>query len=106
MNNFLKLCVLVIYLVGSACSRPDNEAANETNPPANTTPAMTAAEFVEYADARIDEISKEFNAAQWVYATYINDDTAILSTNAYSRYMNLEEQLLNQARTYDLSQVF
>lgn len=58
-------------------------------------------------DAFIDDVNKQYElsmreatAAQWVYVTYINDDTAILATKAAERGMELEKAILADARKY------
>lgn len=68
-------------------------------------PTMSPQEFVVYADENVSEAMKELNAAQWVRMTYLIDDTAVLATNAYTRFMQLEETLLKQASQFDLSGV-
>ncbi len=101
MKKHLSLCLIIVC--GFTLTACQKEPAKSSA--VNSTPEMTAEEFLNYMDEKVSEAAKELNAAQWVRMTYIIDDTAVIATSAYSRYMELEEQLLQQAKTYDLAQV-
>lgn len=60
--------VLLVFMI-SACSQPSSENAAMTE---------TAEQFVERANTELDELSREIGAAEWVRATYITQDTAII----------------------------
>lgn len=101
MSKFLLMSALVAVFALASCKKEvEKEIVIEAE-----KPSMTPQEFINYANDKIKEAAFELNAAQWVRMTYIIDDTAVLATNAYTRYMELEEALLKQARTYDLSDV-
>ncbi len=105
MKKQLYLCLIIASsLTLAACNK---EAATGDTPQTAKTvaPEMSAEEFLVYMDEKVREAARELNAAQWVRMTYIIDDTAILATNAYTRYMELEEALLKQASQYDRSKM-
>lgn len=56
--------------------------------------------FIADTSERYLEVSREINAAQWAYVTYINDDTAFLASKANERLMEFEKQVLAEARNY------
>jgi len=96
MKNFLKLCasvVLVTTLV--ACSQEAPEEA------ATAAPTETAEEFVARANAELEELAREIQAAQWVRATYITGDTAILATAASARYLKWHGEMVQQALAFE-----
>ncbi len=53
---------------------------------ANNAPDETADQFVERVNQELEELNTEGGAAGWVRATYITEDTAILSSLASQRY--------------------
>ena len=96
MKTFLKLCAsLVLATTLVACSQ---EAPEE---PAAAAPTETAEEFVARANAELEELSREIEAAQWVRSTYITGDTAILATAASARYAKWHGEMVQQALAYE-----
>lgn len=91
----IALCCLV-YL--SACSK-----APSSNEVANSAPAKSVDEFMADANKTYFDNYQEFNAAQWVYVTYLNDDSALLATKANEKWMAMEKELLSAARIYQNS---
>lgn len=57
-------------------------------------------DFIADANKKYADTTPEYNAAQWAYETYINDDTGLLATKASERRMNMEKELLANARQY------
>jgi peptidyl-dipeptidase A len=86
-----------------ACGKPAPEA------PADNTQATggeiarseSATEFLARANATIDESDAEQGAAAWVSVTYINDDTALLSSTANARQGAIMAGLIEQSVAYD-----
>lgn len=63
-------------------------------------PAETAPQFIARVNAESYERNKESNAAQWVAATYINDDTQLLSAKASERSLAVQSAILAQTEQY------
>lgn len=92
-NSFLLLVVLCASL--GACSK-----APSTVDDAQQAPAKSVDQFIADANKKYLDNYKESNAAQWVYATYINDDSALLAAKANEKWMAMEKELLAEARVY------
>jgi peptidyl-dipeptidase A len=60
----------------------------------------TADAFIADVNERYLEISRETNAAQWAYLTYINEDTGLLASKANERFMAFEKEVLAEAREF------
>ena len=81
----------------AACS----EQAPEESPAVAAAPAETPEEFVARVNEEARELSRETGAAAWVRATYITEDTAILSSLARERYAKWHSETVEQAMAYD-----
>jgi peptidyl-dipeptidase A len=94
-----KLFVLIAAaaLLG-ACSQTDN--AGETAGTASA-PAQTAQEFVDSFNVEYKDWWRELNAAGWVSATYINDDSGIVDSLANQRFAAWHAGKVEQAKRYD-----
>ena len=96
MNNYAKLFAgAMLALVLAACSQQAEEEV------AAAAPTETAEEFVARVNEELKELSREGGAAGWVRATYINEDTAILSSLARERYAKWFGETVEQAMAYD-----
>ena len=96
MKNFLKTVASVMLLViTGACSQQAGEQ------PAGTAPMETAAEFVARANTELAELSRETGAVNWVRATYITLDTAIIAAAASEKYAKWHGAMVQQALHYD-----
>ena len=82
----------------AACSEGNNEVAEVAEPAA---PAETAEAFVARVNEELRELGRETGAAAWVRATYITEDTAILSSLARERYAKWHGETVEQAMAYD-----
>ncbi|MEJ2127260.1 MAG: M2 family metallopeptidase [Woeseiaceae bacterium] len=89
------LAGLVLATVLAACSQQAEEADTVA------APTETADEFVARVNDELAELSRETGAAGWVRATYITQDTAILSSLARERYAKWFSETVAQARAYD-----
>lgn len=63
-------------------------------------PVLSADEFIADVNKKYDEANREYSAAQWVYVTYINEDSGLLATKASERRMAMEKEMLAEARKY------
>ncbi len=97
MKYFVKLfasITLAVFL--AACSQ---DASQE--PAADAAPTETAEEFVARANAELKELGREIGATNWVRATYITQDTAILASAAAEKYSAWHGSMVEQAKQYE-----
>jgi len=93
MKKFL--ITLAAFALLSACGQNADEPATVAGP------AETAEEFIARINEELAELAKELGAAGWVRATYITEDTAILSAAANERYAAWHSNAVKQAVQYD-----
>ena len=92
-----KLVTLIVVLAVSACSqRSADEAATVAS-----APTETADEFVARMNDELRELGRELGAAAWVRATYITEDTAIVSSAANVRYSEWHGRMVQASMAYD-----
>ena len=87
---------LLVLTIG-ACSQQGSEDVDA----AVATPVETAEDFVARANVEYDAINKELAAADWVRATYITQDTAVLASNANEKYAEWFSGVVAQTTQYD-----
>ncbi len=63
--------------------------------------AETADEFVARMNRQFADQSLEWNAAGWVQATYITQDTLLLNARSTERWLTLFGETVQQARAFD-----
>ncbi len=85
---------IALCCLGACSKAPSGDEA------VSSTPAKSADEFIAGVNKTYLENYQEFNAAQWVYVTYLNDDSALLATKANEKWMAMEKELLSEARLY------
>ncbi len=95
MKKLLVGCFALTFIV--ACS----EQAPEESPVVDAAPIESPEAFVARANEEARELSRETGAAAWVRATYITEDTAILSSLARERYAKWHSETVEQAMAYD-----
>ena len=101
-KNLLGLVIASSLLVISGCK----ESSAPTSSSTTSAPATSAAskksvdEFIADVNKQYETLNKEVNAAQWVYVTYINDDTALLATKASEKMLEANKVALAEARQY------
>lgn len=81
----LALAIVSCFPLWCAAAEPDTESAPD---------------FIARVNAEIYPRAKETNAAQWVAATYINDDTQLLSAKASERALAVQSEILAQTERY------
>ena len=87
-----------LALLLAACGQPGgDEAPAETA----TAPGETAEEFVARANREAAELGREQGAAEWVRATYITEDTAILAAANAERYAKWHGEMVQASLAYD-----
>ncbi len=67
----------------------------------NAGPTETAEEFVDRVNAEYKEYWRELNAAGWIRATYINEDSAVVDALANERYAAWHTAKVKEAMQYD-----
>ena len=80
--NKLAYCGAVALAILGCSAEPGGDAGQTGNAEQGETPEQ----FVERINTELRELSIELGAAGWVRATYINHDTAVLSSLATQRY--------------------
>lgn len=63
-------------------------------------PKQSVGEFIDSVNRRYEDAVREYSAANWVYMTYINEDSALLASKANERFMALNKEVLAEARQY------
>ncbi|MCH8865321.1 MAG: M2 family metallopeptidase [Proteobacteria bacterium] len=93
MKKFLIACLATALL--AACEQ-------QTSAPAATGAATESAEeFIARINIELKELGRELGAAGWVRATYITEDTAILSATANERYAKWHSRTVGAAARYN-----
>jgi peptidyl-dipeptidase A len=83
---------------------PAGIEAQTTTPARAATGAVTvvqARRFMEAAEKELADLSIKWNQASWVQATYITDDTEVLSAEAQKNFAIAVQRLATQARRYE-----
>lgn len=96
MKTFVKTAASVLFVLSFIACSP--QATDEAVSAATTE---TAAEFVSRANAELAELNKEIGAAEWIRATYITQDTAIIAAAASEKYARWHSGMVQQALQYD-----
>jgi peptidyl-dipeptidase A len=63
-------------------------------------PAESADEFVARINTEMAELEKEKGAAEWVQATYINDDTQLLNAKTNERFLAYFNRAVEESKRY------
>ncbi|MGI9222461.1 MAG: M2 family metallopeptidase [Woeseiaceae bacterium] len=95
MKKFLVL-VAVTALV-SACGQSGDSGGSSSG----SAPTETAEEFVARINSEYEVWWRELNAANWVNATYISDDTNIVRAKAQERFAVWHAKSVEEAKHYD-----
>lgn len=66
---------------------------------------LTAQEFIADFYKEAKPLINEYGAAQWVRATYITQDTALLAAKASERYQALLSKAVDTAKSYNLQEL-
>jgi len=99
MKNHLKLFAgIVLTLVLVACSQKTGEEAIATS---DAAPTETADEFVARVNAEYKDYWRELNAAGWLRATYINEDSGIVDALANERFAAWHSGKVKEALKYE-----
>jgi peptidyl-dipeptidase A len=96
MKDYLILLASLLFATGlAACSQ---QAAEDV---VSSAPEESAEAFVARVNGELKGLSKDLGAAGWVRATYITEDTAILSAAASERYAEWHSRTVAEAAKYD-----
>lgn len=99
-----KMSSRALSFVGALCAlflvacQTDTEPSSQVQTTASRVKSVD--EFIAEVNEKYASINLEANKAQWVYVTYINDDTAFLTEQASARAMAAEKEILSAARQY------
>ncbi|MDZ4868846.1 MAG: M2 family metallopeptidase [Alphaproteobacteria bacterium] len=82
----------------ASCGEPSTTAATKPSGPAT---AAEADKFVDDINADIRRMLPYFSAASWVQATYITDDTQMLSSRATEEYLNWQARRVEESKRFN-----
>src|SRR6478735_7998155 len=99
MKQKINLRTILFSSIAICCLGGCSKAPS-TSDQASAAPAKSVDEFIAEVNKKYLDSYAEYNAAQWTYVTYINDDTALLATKANETLMALEKEVLADARNY------
>lgn len=104
MYRNLKIVLIMLTLM-PACDQHPPETTASTGPTAQaaSTPAaraQTADEFIAGVNADLKDLGREVSAADWLHATYINDDSALVAAKAGERFLAFQNKAVTQSRQY------
>lgn len=85
--------IALVSLLGACAQQEAEETA--------AAPTETAEEFVARANAELAELRRETDAAEWVRATYITQDTAVIAAAASEKHAKWHGDMVQQALHYD-----
>ena len=100
MRRLLIGCLSLALL--AACSGGNNDVADAADVAASTE---TADEFVARVNAEYKDWWRELNAANWLYSTYINEDSAVVNSLANQRYSAWHAKTVKAALQYNDQEV-
>ena len=96
MKYFVKTAASVLFVVSIIACSPQ-----ATDKAVSAAATETAAEFISRANAELAELNREVGAAQWIRATYITQDTAIVAAAASEKYAKWHSGMVQQTLQYD-----
>ena len=96
MRKFLVLLAATALL--AACGQSD-DVGGASAP--NTAPTETAEEFVARINAEYKVWAREYNAANWVSQTYINEDSGVVIALANERFAAWHTAAVEAAKAYE-----
>lgn len=85
------LIVLTSICLGLGACKPRDGAEKGTE---------SADEFVARVNKEMTELQKEKSAAEWVQATYINDDTQLLNAKTNERFLSYFNTAVEESKRY------
>ena len=98
MKHLAKLVAGVsLAMFMAACSQQSTETETETS----VAPAESAEDFVARVHKEYADLWAEQSAAEWVRATYITKDTALIASKMSERYAEWHSNTVAQASQYD-----
>lgn len=103
MRTLLSLCVLTLTACVSRTYevQPPSDKAQQVAPPAAAPTAAQADEFVARFNREVEAKGPQWNAAAWVAATYITDDTQRLSSAATGEFLEFISRSVQEAARFD-----
>jgi peptidyl-dipeptidase A len=86
-----RVALLLCAALGSGCMQQERAVTERESPEA----------FVARVNRELAEQEREFAAAAWTYATYINWDTEFLNARANERYLEYFTRTVEQAQAFE-----
>ncbi len=91
-----RLCLLIVFAgLLIACEQPGSELT------AAKVSTESADEFIARVNVELKNYLRELNAAEWLRATYINEDSAIVESLAHERFAAWHAGKVKEALRYE-----
>jgi peptidyl-dipeptidase A len=104
MRYFILTTALALLLASCATApvvAPVQPVTTPSSVPHSAPTAEEAARFVDEAEARMAALVVDANRAAWIQATYITQDTQIMSARENEKVINAGVELAKRAARYD-----
>ena len=98
MKKLQAVLLLGTAMTLASCSEPSTNAATKPTGPAT---AADADKFVDDINNDIRKMLPYYSAANWVQATYITDDTQMLSARANEEYLNWQARRVEESKRFN-----
>jgi len=96
MRNLVNVFAGIVFAIGLAACSPQDTAGT-----ASAVPDESADEFIARVNVEFKDYWRELNAAGWLRATYINEDSAIVAALANERYAAWHAAKVKEALQYE-----
>jgi peptidyl-dipeptidase A len=96
MRNLVNVFAGIVFAIGLAACSPQDTAGT-----ASAVPDESADEFIARVNVEFKDYWRELNAAGWLRATYINEDSAIVAALANERYAAWHAAKVKEALKYE-----
>jgi hypothetical protein len=94
------LIVVACTLALAACGKKD-EAAGDVAPTTTAPSAADADQFIAGINADLRRMLPQVNAAQWLQATYITDDSQMIASRANEEYLGWQAGKVQEAKKFN-----
>ena len=102
--SFAGVCFRIVLLLSVAMTAPTNHhpaSAAGTPAPQNSPAVEDAVKFTDAAESRLVELRNKASRANWVYETYLTDDTEQMSADAEREYASGVAEMAEQAHRFE-----
>jgi peptidyl-dipeptidase A len=105
MTEAALACVAVLFLIPlnvfMSAQTASTNVSSQTSAPSGPATPQEAAEFVQNAEVKLNNLTINASRAAWVQANFITDDTEQLAAQANEAYLGAATALAKKAVRYD-----